>query len=165
MVDKMKLLSKAFSQGESIPFKYSYEAGNLSPPLEWNSIPKQTKSLALILEDLDSPMFSWIHWIVYNIPITLKGLPEGLPPEKELFEGVKQGLNSWKRNCYGGPCPPWGTHRYVFKLYALDDKLDVDPDLSKTELIKLIEYHKIAEAKLVGNYTCKYEKWVTPIEK
>lgn len=158
--DIIKLLSKAFNQGEVIPSKYSYEEGNISPPLEWSSLPKNTKSLALILEDPDAPMFSWTHWIVYNIPITQTDLPEGIPPEKEV-NGIKQGINSWKKNGYGGPCPPWGTHRYVFKLYALDTELEIDPEAPKSELINQIKNHAISEAKLVGKYKSHYDKCFT----
>jgi len=148
----MKLSSKAFTEGETIPQKYSFKADNISPPLEWDYVPPNTKSLALIVDDPDAPMLRWVHWIVYNIPATQNNLKEGIPPEGNIEVGIKQGINSWRKIGYGGPSPPWGTHRYVFKLYALDKELDIDSGLSKSELIKKMEGHILDEAELVGKY-------------
>jgi hypothetical protein len=135
-----------------IPQKYSFKADNISPPLEWEYVPPNTKSLALIVDDPDAPMLRWVHWIVYNIPATQNNLKEGIPPEGNIEVGIKQGINSWRKIGYGGPSPPWGTHRYVFKLYALDIELDIDSGLSKSELIKKMEGHILDEAELVGKY-------------
>ncbi|HII94540.1 MAG TPA: YbhB/YbcL family Raf kinase inhibitor-like protein [Candidatus Methanofastidiosum sp.] len=148
----MKLSSKAFTEGGMIPQKYSFKADNISPPLEWDYVPPNTKSLALIVDDPDAPMLRWVHWIVYNIPATQNNLKEGILPEGNIEVGIKQGINSWRKIGYGGPSPPWGTHRYIFKLYALDKELDIDSGLSKSELIKKMEGHILDEAELVGKY-------------
>ena len=154
----MKLSSKAFSEGEMIPSKYSFETDNISPPLEWESIPPNAKSLALIVDDPDAPMLRWVHWIVYNIPVTQTGLKEGISPEENIGNEIKQGSNSWRKIGYGGPSPPWGTHRYVFKLYALDTKFDIPAGINKSELIKSMKGHIIEETELIGLYTSNFGK-------
>jgi Raf kinase inhibitor-like YbhB/YbcL family protein len=112
-----------------------------------------TQTLALIMDDPDAPVGIWIHWVLFNIPANLRGLSEGVAAQATLADGSQHGNNSWKRVGYGGPCPPSGTHHYVFKLYALDTKLDLSPGSSKEDLLKAMEGHVLAQAQLVGTFS------------
>ena len=146
--------SPAFTDFSRIPRKYTCEGENISPPLTWQGIPPGTESLALIVEDPDAPdpvapRMIWTHWILFNIPPTLKGLPEAA---EHLPSSVKSGRNSWNTLNYGGPCPPIGCHRYFFRLYALDSIISKPEGITKEELIKAMEGHIIATATLVGTY-------------
>ena len=121
----LKLTSPAFGEGLSIPTRYTCEGDDVSPPLSWSGVPAGTKSLALIVDDPDAPdpkapRMTWVHWVVYDMPVSTVGLPEAV---RELPAGSRPGLNDWKRTGYGGPCPPIGRHRYFHKLYALDVEL------------------------------------------
>lgn len=149
---KMVLRSSAFNDGDMIPRKYTCDGSNISPPLTWSGVPAGAKSIALICDDPDAPRGTFVHWVVFNIPPSSSGLREGLPNEKTLQDGSKQGLNDFRRIGYGGPCPPSGTHRYYFKLYALDVELDLDPGATKKELLNAMEGHVLAEATLMGKY-------------
>jgi Raf kinase inhibitor-like YbhB/YbcL family protein len=121
------LKTTAFSAGESIPKKYTCDGSDLSPALTWANAPAGTQSLALIADDPDAPVGTWTHWIAWNIPLQ-SALPESLAKIAALSDGTRQGKNDFRRIGYGGPCPPPGTpHRYFFKLYALDSKLDLKP--------------------------------------
>ena len=148
------LTSKAFAHQGAIPTKYTCEGGDVSPPLTWTDLPPGTKSLALIVDDPDAPdpaapKMIWGHWVLYNLPPTVNGLPEGA---SALPSGTLQGLNDWRRTGYGGPCPPLGRHRYFHKLYALDTVL---PDLgrpTKAMLEKAMKGHILGQAELVGTY-------------
>ena len=150
----MRLTSTAFNNQSAIPTMYTCEGKDISPPMAWSDIPVGTKSLALIVDDPDAPdpaapKMTWVHWVLYNLPATNGGLPEGV---KTLPVGTKEGLNDWKRTGYGGPCPPIGRHRYFHKLYALDTML---PDLKQPTKVKLEEAmkgHIIGEAQLMGTY-------------
>ena len=136
----LELKSQAFKNGEFIPAKYTCEGADVSPPLEWSGSPQGAKSFVLISDDPDAPMGTWVHWVLYDIPAEKAGLPEGVKKDKVLSDGSKQGVTDFGRAGYGGPCPPPGTpHRYFFKLYALDAKLDAKPGLSKKELLKAIK--------------------------
>ncbi len=148
----MKLISPAFEDGGVIPSKYTCDGVDVSPPLAWRDIPANTKSFALICDDPDAPMGTWVHWVIYDIPVTKTELPEGLPCEKILADGSKQGLNDFGKYGYGGPCPPRGIHRYFFKLYALDAVLNLMPGLSKQELLNAIQGHILEETRLMGRY-------------
>jgi len=149
----MKLTSSAFGDNQAIPKLYSCEGKDLAPPLSWSEVPSGTKSLALIVDDPDAPdpaapKITWVHWVLYNIPPTASGLPEG----GGLPKGTLEGNNNWGRTGYGGPCPPIGRHRYFHKLYALDAVL---PDLKhpdKKALEHAMKGHVIAEVQLVGTY-------------
>jgi Raf kinase inhibitor-like YbhB/YbcL family protein len=126
----LSLTSSAFRAGHAIPANYTCDGANISPPLAWSGVPSGTKSIALIVEDPDAPNPAapqriWIHWILYNVPLNEPGLPAGLR-KHDLPQGTREGLNSWERTGYEGPCPPIGRHRYVHKLFALDTAL---PDL------------------------------------
>jgi Raf kinase inhibitor-like YbhB/YbcL family protein len=150
----MRISSPAFTDQGPIPTVYTCEGKDISPPLVWSDIPPGAKSLVLIVDDPDAPdpaapKMTWVHWVLYNLPVTSTGLPEGV---KTLPAGTKEGLNDWNRTGYGGPCPPIGRHRYFHKLYALDVVL---PDLknpTKAALEAAMKGHIIAQAQLVGTY-------------
>jgi len=147
------LKSAAFSEGGWIPEKYTCDGDNVSPPLEWSGLPAGTASLALICDDPDAPMGTWVHWVVFNIPSETDGLPENVPPERELKQGGLQGINDFRKIGYGGPCPPGGTHRYFFKLYALDCRLDLPAGITKAQLMAAMEGHILDQAVLMGRYS------------
>jgi len=148
----MEIKSSAFGSGEMIPVKYTCDGADFSPPLEWTAGPAGTKSFALICDDPDAPMGTWVHWVVYDIPPTTTMLAEGITRERELTGGGTQGINDFRKIGYGGPCPPGGTHRYFFRLYALDTLLGLKPGITKDQLLKAMKGHILAEAKLMGTY-------------
>ncbi len=151
----MELKSPAFDKGEFIPEKYTGEGADISPPLTWARVPRGTKSFAIVIEDPDASMGTLTHWLIYDIPAQMKGLEEAVPAEAELEDTVmKQGNNSFGFNGYGGPLPPPEDepHRYFFRLYALNANLDLEPGLTKEELLKELEGHVIEQAELVGLY-------------
>ncbi len=150
---EIKITSSAFGNGESIPVKYTCDGENVSPPLKWSNVPQGTKSFAIINDDPDAPMGTWVHWVIYNIPANVMELAERIPPSQKLNNGALQGKNSWGKIGYGGPCPPSGTHRYFFKIYALDKTLDIGPGASKEEILKAIKGHILAEGQLYGKYS------------
>lgn len=149
----MEIKSSAFGSGEMIPVKYTCDGADFSPPLEWTAGPAGTKSFALICDDPDAPMGTWVHWVVYDIPPTTAMLAEGITRERELTGGGTQGINDFRKIGYGGPCPPGGTHRYFFKLYALDTLLGLKPGITKDQLLKAMKGHILAEAQLMGTYS------------
>ena len=140
----MKITSPAFEHNQMIPRKYTCQGDDINPPLEISGIPQVAVSLVLINDDPDAPMGTWDHWIVWNIK------PTGVIAENTV-PGL-QGKNSWKRNDYGGPCPPSGTHRYFFKLYALDTNLDLAAGADKAQVMKAMEGHVLADTQLIGLY-------------
>ena len=153
------LKTAAFRDGENIPVKYSCDGEDISPPLQWENVPEGTRSFALICDDPDAPVGIWVHWVIYNIPAGVKSLPENVDKSRavlgEPLKGVVQGVNSWNRIGYGGPCPPPGpAHRYYFKLYALDTVIKGER-LNKTRLLKEMEGHVLAEAQIMGRYQRK----------
>lgn len=159
---KITVISSAFKDGSPIPKKHTGEGEDVSPPLEWSSVPKGTKQLALICDDPDAPRKDpWVHWVIYNIPTDAKGLPEGVEAVASPKQpaGSVQGKNSWpdgENLGYRGPMPPPGKpHRYFFKLYALDQPVDGKPGLTKEELWSKISKHVLAEGQLMGTYQCK----------
>lgn len=152
----LSLRSTAFSNGGEIPSKYTCEAGNIAPPLEWDGVPEHARSLVLIVDDPDAPdpkapRMTWVHWVLYNIPPDTTGLEEGTMAD-DLPPGAEEGLNDWNNIGYGGPCPPVGRHRYFHKLYALDRILEGMNKPSKSKLESAMKGHVIAEAELVGTY-------------
>ena len=150
----MQIKSGSFQVEETIPVNYTCEGNDISPELSWIDAPENTKSFALIVDDPDAPNKTWVHWVVYNIPANMKGFPEGIS-EKELKDkGIKQGINDFEQESYGGPCPPHGhgQHRYYFKLYALDTVLDLKEGASKADLEKAIEEHILAQAEVMGRF-------------
>jgi len=150
-----ELTSSAFKQGESIPRKYTCDGDDVSPPLAWGDPPQGTQSFALINDDPDAPVGTWVHWVLYNLPAGARSLSERVPSDAELADGSRNGQNSWRRLGYGGPCPPGGTHRYFFKLYALDTTLDLAPGANKKQLLQAMEGHVLGQAELMGVYSRK----------
>ena len=148
----MEIKSSAFGSGEMIAAKYTCDGADFSPPLEWSGSPAGTKSLALICDDPDAPMGTWVHWVIFDIPPTATMLAEGITREKGTPGGGTQGVNDFRKIGYGGPCPPGGTHRYFFKLYALDAMLGLKPGSTKGQLLKAMRGHILAEAQLMGTY-------------
>ncbi len=145
----MKLTSPAFEHNKEMPSEYTCDDSNINPELNIEDIPEDAKSLALIMDDPDAPMGTWIHWVVWNIPAETKTIAKGNEPE-----GI-QGTTSFGDKGYGGPCPPSGTHRYFFKLYALDASLNLEEGAKKEDLEKAIEGHIIEKAELIGLYKRK----------
>jgi Raf kinase inhibitor-like YbhB/YbcL family protein len=148
-----ELGSESFDAEQAIPSRFSCDGENISPPLSWSGAPEGTQSYALIFDDPDAPGGTWVHWVLFNIPADSVGLPEALPPDPALSDGSLHGSNSWGSIGYGGPCPPGGTHRYFFKLYALDRLLELDEGSSKEQLLAAIEGHSLGETQLMGTYT------------
>lgn len=143
----------AFSEGGSIPKKFTCEGEDVSPAVTWENAPTGTQSFALIADDPDAPVGTWTHWIVWNIPPDATALPEGVPKNENLSDGTRQGENDFKRIGYGGPCPPPGKpHRYFFKLYALKAKLDVNAGASRKELERAMQGDVLAQTELMGRY-------------
>lgn len=149
----MKLWSTSFDEGAAIPIQYTCDASDFSPALEWADAPEGTKGYALVCDDPDAPAGTWTHWVVYGIPGVAFMLAAKMPRMAEHPSGLKQGLNSWGRLGYNGPCPPGGTHRYIFTLYALDTDLDLAPEAEREELERAIEGHVLATAQTMGTYT------------
>lgn len=147
----MKISSPAFGPGAFIPVEFTCEGQNISPPLTLGDVPKHTKSLALIMDDPDAPMGLWVHWLVWNIP------PDTTHIDKGLRVQWPQGLNSSRKAYYEGPCPPPGTHRYYFKLYALNAMLDLKPGAQKHDLEKAMEGHIVAQAQAMGRYSRQHK--------
>ncbi len=148
-----ELRSGALGQGETIPQAYTCDGPDRSPPLSWDDPPVGTQSLALIVDDPDAPAKTWVHWVLYDLPADVRQLPEGLPADETLAGGGSQGKNNFGNLGYGGPCPPKGKpHRYFFRLYALDTRLDLAPGASKKELLDAMAGHVIGQAELMGGY-------------
>ena len=148
------LSSSDFTDGQKLPRELTCEGKDVSPSLEWTGVPAGTKSLALIVDDPDAPdpaapKMTWVHWVLYNLPATSTGLPEGV---RSLPAGALDGNNDWKRTGYGGPCPPIGRHRYFHKLYALDRVLDRLVRPTKAQVEAAMQGHVLAQAQLMGTY-------------
>lgn len=148
----LKVTSTAFSEGDMIPEKYTCDGINVSPPLQWEAGPEVTKSYPLISDDPDAPKGTWVHWVVYNIPVNITEFGEDMPPDALLPNGTCQGITDFRRSGYGGPCPPGGTHRYYFKIYALNITIENTEGLTKAELLEEMDGHILAEGQLMGIY-------------
>ena len=148
----LKLTSNAFKWGERIPARYTCDGEDISPPLSWESIPEAARSIALIADDPDAPVGTFVHWVLYDLPADVRELPEDTPDDRTLPNGASQGINDFRKIGYGGPCPPSGTHRYYFKIYALDKKLGLRPGESKAALLKAMEGHIVAQGQIMGKY-------------
>ena len=142
----MKLTSSAFQHNAQIPSEFTCDGSDLSPPLSISDVPANAKSLVLISDDPDAPVGTWDHWVVFNIPASTKEIPKGAEPKGN------GGKNSWGRTDYGGPCPPSGTHRYFFKLYALDTILNLPQGATKKDIENAMQGHIIAKTELMGTY-------------
>jgi hypothetical protein len=150
----LTLTSPTFESGDPIPAQYTCEGENVSPPLSWRYGPEGTESLALVCEDPDAPGGTFIHWVLYDIPADMDGLPEDVPPDTRLSWGGAQGRNDFGNVGYGGPCPPTGeTHRYYFRLYALDESLDLPPGATRHQLVSRIQDHVLEQAELIGRFS------------
>jgi len=146
----MHIISPEFAEGGDIPSKFTCDGEDKAPPLHWDGVPGGARSLALIVDDPDARN-TWVHWLVYNLPPSVEGLPGGIKGGK-IPAGARVGINDWRRVDWGGPCPPSGRHRYFFKLYALDTEL---PDLgrvSRDDVVRAMRGHVLAEASLMGGY-------------
>ena len=148
----ISLTSNAFIEGAMIPQRYSCDGEDISPHLAWTDVPSGTRSLALICDDPDAPVGTWDHWVVYNIPADVHSLQEGIAEKAILDNGAVHGNNSWGRIGYGGPCPPSGTHRYFFKIFALDTLLDLKSGSTTSQLLEAMEGHILAQGQLMGRY-------------
>ena len=148
-----EISSPAFANGQPIPSDFSCDGRDISPALTWTKPPADTQSFALIMDDPDAPIGTWVHWIVFNIPASTRNLKEGTPAEPQLNDGSLQGKTSAGSNGYHGPCPPSGTHRYFFKLYALDAMLSISANADKKELLAAMEDHILANAELMGTFS------------
>jgi Raf kinase inhibitor-like YbhB/YbcL family protein len=147
------LRSSAIESGSRISQSYTCDGRDISPPLRWDNAPQGTGSFALVCDDLDAPMGTWVHWVIYNIPGDSDRLPEAVPTTEKLEKDALQGRNDFGKIGYGGPCPPRGKpHRYFFRLYALDGKLAVSAGLTKKALLKEMEGHILETAELYGTY-------------
>ena len=152
----LSITSPTFDDGHAIPARYTCQGEDISPALQWEGVPAQARSLVLIVDDPDAPdprapKMTWVHWVLYNMPPTTTGLPEGAASDS-LPAGSAEGRNDWKRPGYGGPCPPIGRHRYFFKLYAIDTVLERLRQPTKTQLESAMQGHIIGQAQLVGTY-------------
>ncbi len=152
----LQIHSPAFSDGGEIPSKYTCQGDDISPPLEWQGIPEEARSLVLIMDDPDAPdpaapRMTWVHWLLYNLPVHISGLPEDVTAA-DLPDGTQEGLNDWKRTGYGGPCPPIGRHRYFHKLYALDTVLEGLDKPTKGQLEAAMKGHILSQGQLIGTY-------------
>jgi Raf kinase inhibitor-like YbhB/YbcL family protein len=149
----MEITSTSFEEGKTIPRKHTCDGPDVSPPLAWSGVPEGAQSLALIADDPDAPMGTWVHWVLYDLPKDTRSLPEGVQSTETLAGGGAQGSNDFGRIGYGGPCPPPGRpHRYFFKFYALDSRVNLPPGADKDTLLKAMEGHILADAQLVGTY-------------
>lgn len=147
------LQTSAFQPGGDIPRKFTCEGPDVSPALTWSDPPAGTGSLALIADDPDAPAGTWVHWVLYDLPATARQLPEAVPKTDKVPGGGHQGLNDFRKTGYGGPCPPPGKpHRYFFKLYALDTKLNLKPGATKKAVEQAMEGHILAQAEVMGRY-------------
>ncbi len=150
----LDLKSFSFREGTYIPKKYTCSGGNYSPSLEWSDVPSNTESFAIICDDPDAPGGVWVHWVIFNIPGNVTRLRENIPKVYQLPNGAIQGVNDFGRIGYGGPCPPPGRpHRYFFKLYALDTKLNLSGKVTKEELLSAMRGHVLDKACLMGFYS------------
>ncbi len=150
---KLQLKTGAFKPNSQIPREYTCDGGDASPALSWTDPPAATKSFVLIMDDPDAPMGTFVHWVVYNLPASVRELPERVPEGTDLQGGGQQGSNDFPRIGYGGPCPPPGKpHRYFFKLYALDAPLNLPARPRKKEVEAAMQGHILARAELMGRY-------------
>jgi Raf kinase inhibitor-like YbhB/YbcL family protein len=148
----IKIISKVFKEGEIIPDRYACRGVNISPPLEWERV-QGTVKYAIICEDPDAPSGTWTHWVIFNLPNNSTSLSEWIMEREEIDNGAKQGFNDFGTIGYRGPCPPGGTHRYYFKIYALDTVIQLPAKINKEDLLKAMEGHILDEGHLIGRYT------------
>ncbi len=148
----LDVTSSAFGRGGAIPARYTCDGPDISPPLTWGPVPDATQSLALIAEDPDAPSGTFAHWVIYNLPPDTRRLPEDVPNRRTLPSGALQGTNGAGSIGYTGPCPPGGTHRYFFEVYALDTELGLGAGATKEEVVGAMEGRVLAEGRLLATY-------------
>lgn len=155
----IRLESTAFPEGGMIPRKYTCDGEDVSPPLAWSNVPEAARSLVLICDDPDAPAGTWTHWVLFNLPAEVTALSERLPPEGDVQvasggaeHAARQGRNDFGKLGYGGPCPPSGTHRYYFRLCALDTTLSLKPGASRKQVLGAMEGHVLAQGQVMGRY-------------
>jgi Raf kinase inhibitor-like YbhB/YbcL family protein len=151
----LQITSSAFADGSPVPSQYTCDGQDKSPPLNWDAPPAGCKSLALICDDPDAPGKTWVHWVCYDIPPQVKGIAEGCSKSDTIPGGGKQGMTDFGSLGYGGPCPPSGVHRYLFKLYALDSMLNLPAGKTKKQVEAAMQGHILTRGQLVGTYTRK----------
>jgi Raf kinase inhibitor-like YbhB/YbcL family protein len=151
-IAQIDVTSPAFPDGGMIPQQYTCEGADVSPPLNWGPVPDGTRSIALIVDDPDAPVETFVQWVLYDLPADVQGLPEDLPGDKTFPVGGEQGINSSDELGYRGPCPPSGTHRYFFKVYALDIKTNLPPGETKERLLEAMNGHVLAQGQIMGRY-------------
>lgn len=148
-----QLKSPDFQSGASIPKQFTCDGSDVSPAFSWNDPPPATQSFALIADDPDAPVGTWVHWVLFDLPPATRGLAQNLPKQAQLSDGSRQGRNDFGKIGYGGPCPPPGkSHRYFFKLYALDSKLNLTSDATKKDVERAMQGHILAHSEWVGRY-------------
>ena len=149
----LTISSSAFTNGGTIPKKFTCDGADVSPPLTWTDSPAGTKAFALLVDDPDAPVGNWNHWVIWNLPANLRSLPKGVSKTTHLPDGSEQGQNDFHKPGYNGPCPPAGKpHRYFFKLFALDTKVSLNSEAGKPELEAAMKDHTRATAELMGTY-------------
>jgi Raf kinase inhibitor-like YbhB/YbcL family protein len=146
------LTSTAFRHQQAIPSRHTCDGDDVSPALAWTGVPDGAKTLALVCDDPDAPRRTFVHWVLFGLPAAEEALPEGVPTAGRLDSGARQGKNSAGKTGYMGPCPPSGTHRYFFTLYAVDEVPELPADASKEQLLAAIRGHVLAESQLMGTY-------------
>jgi len=149
----LQLKSSDFSSGASIPKQFTCDGTDISPALAWNDPPAKTQSFALIADDPDAPVGTWVHWVLFDLSADARTLPQNVPKQEQLADGSRQGRNDFRKIGYGGPCPPSGKpHRYFFKLYALDTKLNLQPGVTKKDVERAMQGHILAQGEWMGRY-------------
>jgi hypothetical protein len=148
----IEVTSESFESGGAIPARFTCDGDDTSPPLAWSGAPEGTESYALVADDPDAPGRTFVHWVFYGIPAETTSLPAGVPASERPELGGAQGRNGFRNIGYGGPCPPRGTHRYFFKIYALDTTLSLDPGATKADLLEATKGHVLAQGELMGTY-------------
>jgi Raf kinase inhibitor-like YbhB/YbcL family protein len=149
----LQLTSPDFSSGGNIPKQFTCDGQDRSPALQWNAPPANSESLALIADDPDAPVGTWVHWVLYDAPATLSAFPQNFPKTEQAQDGTRQGKNDFGKIGYDGPCPPAGKpHRYFFKLYALDTKLNLKPGATKRDVERAMQGHILAQGEYMGRY-------------
>jgi Raf kinase inhibitor-like YbhB/YbcL family protein len=148
----IEVTSQAFEDGEAIPARYTCDGLDVSPELSWDPVPDDTQNLALIADDPDAPGRTFVHWVIYDLPPDTRRLPEDVPKQQTPPGGAVQGVNGAGRIGYMGPCPPSGTHRYFFKVFALDTRLDIGAGATKADVVDAMQGHVLAEGQLMGTY-------------
>ncbi len=149
---KLEVRSSAFGEGSSIPSDFTCDGADMSPSIAWSGVPSKAQSLAVIVDDPDAPSGNWVHWLLYDLSPALTRLPAGIPVASVIPDGGFQGRSDFGKAGYSGPCPPEGTHRYFFKVFAIDRILHLEPGVTKKEFLAAMQGHIVAEGSMMGTY-------------